>query len=122
MLEYARPSVRSAYLTDPEAETFADAERFAARYRDEAEKLNALELRSRWQGNGLSDDEIRKLSSFTQSYGEMRRGEEFVMHEVRARARERARWYLAGLACLGGLFLAGLPDWVWQLLKTRARP
>jgi zinc/manganese transport system permease protein len=121
-LEYSWPSVRTAYLTAQEAETFADAEQFAARYRDEAEKLNALELRSRWQGSGLSDDEVRKLSSFVQSYGEMRRGEEFVMHEVRARARERVRWYLAGLAFLGGILLAGLPNRVSRLRKTRAGP
>jgi zinc/manganese transport system permease protein len=121
-LEYSWPGVRSVYLTAQESETFTDAEQFAARYRDEAEKLNALELSSRWQGDGLTDDEVRKLSSFTQSYGEMRRGEEFVMHEVRARARERARWYLAGLACLGGLLFAGLPDRVWRLLKTQVWP
>src|ERR1700674_734488 len=121
-LEYAWPGVRWAYLTEREAGTFIEAEQFAARYRDEAEKLNALERRSRWQGNGLSDDELRALSSFAQSYGEMRRGEEFVMHEVRARARERLRWCLAGLACLGGLLLAGLPQGMWRVRSAASQP
>ena len=39
---------------------------------------------------------VARISSFLKSYGEMRRGEEFVMHEVRARARERVRWIAGG--------------------------
>src|SRR5258708_10329201 len=34
----------------------------------------------------------QRISSFLKSYGEMRKGEQFVMGEVRARARERIRW------------------------------
>jgi len=50
-------------------------------------------------GEALPDEIVARVSSFLKSYGEMRRGEEFVMREVRSRARERARW-IAGPAML----------------------
>ena len=45
----------------------------------------------------------------SQSYGEMRKGETFVMHEVRSRARERARWSM-GLS----MILIGLAAVPWR--------
>ncbi len=91
-LESAFPSLRGLYFTAGEAETHADARRYAERYRVEAERLNEVEMRSRSQGEGLDDYMVRRISSFLKSYGEMRKGEQFVMREVRARARERMRW------------------------------
>jgi zinc/manganese transport system permease protein len=56
---------------------------------------------------------VRRISSFLKSYGEMRKGEQFVMDEVRARARERARWG-GGLSLLAlALLLAPVP---WRRL------
>jgi len=57
---------------------------------------------------------VRRLSSFLQSYNEMRKGEEFVKREVRARARERARWW-AGLI----LIALGLLASPWRRLVRR---
>ncbi len=91
--------MRQAYLTKSEAATYQDAAAYAERYRREAERLNELETRSRAEGQPLDDPLVRKISSFIKSYTEMRRGEEFVKREVRARARERIRW-LAGGAML----------------------
>ena len=88
-------------------EVFRDADRSAARYRREAESLNEKEAKSRWQGEALTDTDVRRMSSFLQSYNEMHKGEEFVKREVSSRARERSRWWLgAGLAAIG---LALLP-------------
>jgi zinc/manganese transport system permease protein len=97
--EYFVPALRAIYFTAGEAEVFADAGQYVERYRLEAEKLNELETRSRSQGAALDDSMVQRISSFLKSYGEMRRGEEFVMREVRSRARERARW-LAGAVML----------------------
>ena len=59
---------------------------------------------------------VRRMSSFLKSYGEMRRGEEFVMREVRARARERVRWVVVpGLFVLAFLVAPG----VLTLLRRR---
>ena len=76
----------------PRRPTFADASEYAERYRKEAEQLNDVERRNRTEGAALDDFSVARISSFLKSYGEMRKGEQFVMGEVRARARERVRW------------------------------
>ena len=111
--EYAVPGLRGLYLTHGEREIYRDAEQHAERYRSEADRLNEKEAKSRWQGEGISDYDVRRISSFLQSYNEMRKGEEFVKREVRARARERIRW--AG----GALFIvAGCIVFPWRLRKV----
>ena len=99
-----------------------DASEYAERYRREAEQLNEVERRNRTQGaafDGLFS--IARISSFLKSYGEMRKGEQFVMGEVRARARERIRWgvslALLALALLFAPLLGGACGH-----KHRARP
>jgi len=103
--EYAFPSLRNLYFTRAEAATFDDADEHAERYRLEAEKLNELERRNRTEEVALDDFEVRRISSFLKSYGEMRNGEQFVMGEIRARARERLRWPLGAALLMAGLLL-----------------
>ncbi len=106
--EYVFPALRSVYFSRVEFATYDDARRYAERYRVEAERLNATETRSRSQGDALDDVTVQRISSFLKSYGEMRRGEEFVMREVRSRARERVRWTLgAGMVVLALLLMPG---------------
>jgi zinc/manganese transport system permease protein len=117
IIEYAVPSLRTLYLTRAEETTFVDASEYAERYRREAEQLNDLEKRNRTEGEALDDFSIARISSFLKSYGEMRKGEQFVMGEVRARARERVRWG----ASLGLLAFALLFAPVrWRRLWARA--
>ena len=92
LAEHAVPSLRTLYFTRAEATTFADASEHAERYRTEAEQLNERERRNRTEGQALDDFTVARISSFLKSYGEMRKGEQFVMGEVRMRARERVRW------------------------------
>jgi zinc/manganese transport system permease protein len=99
-IEYVIPALRANYLNVAERTTYEDARQYADRYIREAEQLNALEMRSRAEGEMLDDMMVQRISSFLKSYGEMQRGEEFVMQEVRARARERIRWLLGVLALL----------------------
>ena len=103
--EYAFPGLRSAYMHDAELAAFKDAAEQAERYRREADQLNEREARSRWEGQRLDESEVRRLSSFLKSYGEMRKGEQFVMGEVRSRARERNRWSLGAALGMAGLAL-----------------
>jgi len=102
LAEYAIPSLQMLYFTRAEATTFDDAREYAERYRKEAEQLNELERHKRTEGQALDDYSVARISSFLKSYGEMRKGEQFVMGEVRLRARERIRW----VASLGLLALA----------------
>ncbi|MDD1721854.1 MAG: metal ABC transporter permease [Euryarchaeota archaeon] len=119
--EFAAPSLRNLYFSKAEAVTFADARDYAERYRIEAERLNESEIRNRSQGEALDDYMVRRISSFLKSYGEMRKGEQFVMNEVRARARERVRW-IAGPALLVLALLSAPLSWRqlrWRLPKIR---
>jgi len=116
-VEYAFPSLRALYLTRAEATTFEDAGAYAERYRLEAEQLNDLEKRGRTEGEAMDDFSVARISSFLKSYGEMRKGEQFVMNEVRARARERIRWGAGLLLLAFALLLAPVP---WARLWVRA--
>jgi zinc/manganese transport system permease protein len=104
--EYVFPGLRAGYLSRVELATYQDARRYAERHRVEAERLNAMETRSRSQGEALDDSTVQRISSFLKSYGEMGRGEEFVMREVRSRARERIRWIAGAAFILCALLIA----------------
>jgi zinc/manganese transport system permease protein len=116
ILEYAAPSLRSLYFTRTEAATWQDANEHAERHGLAAEQLIELERRRRTQGEALDDVAVQRISSFLKSYAEMRKGEQFVMGEVRARSRERIRWSL----CLGLLAVALLfAPFPWRRLRAR---
>ncbi|WP_424630494.1 metal ABC transporter permease [Bradyrhizobium sp. SYSU BS000235] len=116
MAEVALPSLRALYLTRTEQATFTEAGQYAERYRREAEQLNERERRNRTVGEALDDAAVARISSFLKSYGEMRKGEQFVMNEVRARARERTRWGISLVLLAFAALLAPLP---WQRLGAR---
>jgi zinc/manganese transport system permease protein len=118
MLEYAVPSFRSLYFTRAEEASFVDASQHAERYRMEAERLNDLEKRNRTEGETFDDITVGRISSFLKSYGEMRKGEQFVMNEVRARARERVRWGVSLGLLTSALLFAPVP---WLGLWGRAQ-
>jgi zinc/manganese transport system permease protein len=121
-IEYMLPGLRAGYLSRVELATYQDARVYAERHRVEAERLNAIETSSRSQGEALDDYTVQRISSFLKSYGEMRRGEEFVMREVRSRARERVRWRLsAGMVVLALLLMPGTLGLLRQG-ATRLRP
>ena len=90
---------------------------YSARGRhDEAERLarEAVDLSLRGdsllkQGEALSDMDVRRISSFLQTYNEMRKGEEFVQREVRTRARVRMRWIGAALLLIVALAIFPWP-------------
>lgn len=120
--ESVLPALRAAYFNATEAAVYDDAFQYAERYRTEAEGLNERETRSRAQGEALSDEMVARISSFVRSYGEMLRGEEFVMREVRSRARERLRWFAGPLMLLLGLLIAPVA-WsvIWGFIRRKGR-
>jgi zinc/manganese transport system permease protein len=117
--EYLIPAIRELYLGEGESKIYQDAGAYAERYRRAAEQLNAREAVSRSGGEVLDDAQVRRLSSFLKSYGEMRRGEEFVMREVRSRARERIRWLLGlSLMVIALVVLPEVPSRLSGLLRS----
>ena len=119
LAEYAVPALRSLYFTSSEQAAFADAGAYAERYRREAEELNERERRNRTEGETLDDFSVARISSFLKSYGEMRKGEQFVMDEVRARARERVRRGASLGLLLFALLFAPVP-WLRMMRRLRA--
>lgn len=108
MLEYAAPPLRSAFLTAAEQAQLDQSRRSEIKVQQEALRLNEKERGSRWQGALLSDEELRKISSYTQSFLEMKKGEQVVQREMRNRARERQRWAL-GVP----LLIICFASWLW---------
>jgi zinc/manganese transport system permease protein len=117
VLEHVAPSLHRLYFSNAELATYKDADEYAERHREAAEQLIELERRRRTQGEALDDAEVRRISSFLKSYGEMRKGEQFVMNEVRTRARERIRWVASLSLIVLTLLLAPLP---WSRIWLRS--
>jgi zinc/manganese transport system permease protein len=119
-VEYLFPSVRDIYLRETESRTHREASEYAERYRRDAEQLNAREASSRSGGEVLDDAQVRRISSFLKSYGEMRRGEQFVMREVRSQARERIRWMVGVSLLLAALLMVpGMPGRLSGILRRQ---
>jgi zinc/manganese transport system permease protein len=108
-VELAMPRLREAYMDQKALRIAEDAERYADRYRVEAEKMRAREAERRWKGEPLDELEVRKVASFLKSYNEMIRGEDFVVREVRGRARESRRFALAAAMLAAAALFAGGP-------------
>jgi zinc/manganese transport system permease protein len=106
------------FLTPEEQRMYADAVQSARLRHAQAAQVTLQERDSRWQGEGLSDDAVRRLGTFQQAFNEMARGEDFVLRQLTARARERQRWTEAPVvmaACAMALLLLWRP-------KRRQRP
>jgi zinc/manganese transport system permease protein len=102
----------AGFLSTSERAIYADAIRDTARFQGEVDALNAKERAARYQGTPLSDDDIRRIASYQQSFNEMTRGERFVQEVLRGKARARERWTVgipAAIIALAGLLLLGWP-------------
>jgi zinc/manganese transport system permease protein len=109
------------FLNAREGEEYLDAIGTRDRFRHDVDRLYDMERRSRWQGDMLSDDDLRRIGSMQQTLTEMGRGERFVMDYLRARARERERWYVGiPLAALGFFGLAFM-SWRWLPRPRRTK-
>jgi zinc/manganese transport system permease protein len=103
------------FMTPRERTDYLEAAAIERRHKDEVYRLYALERRSRWQGDELTDDQVRRIGAMQQTLTEMGRGERFVMDHLRTRARERERWSIGvALAALG---LAGAAAIFWRIRR-----
>lgn len=104
-------------MTAGERRIFAEATETEARNRREVERLRAAEREARWKGEGLGEEDLRRVASFQQTFNEMGRGERFVQDHLRAVARERERWNV-GVPAVAASVLALLL--VYQPRRRRA--
>jgi zinc/manganese transport system permease protein len=94
LLEGATGLGPTPFLAAGERATYAGAGRDMLRFQDEVDRLNAREKAARYEGAPLSDEEIRRIASYQQTYNEMTRGERFVQEVLRTKARTRERWWV----------------------------
>jgi zinc/manganese transport system permease protein len=97
----------TSFLEGTDRTIYQEAMHDAARFRAEVANLNAKERAAR-VGAPLSDEEVRRVASYQQSFNEMARGELFVEDVLRTKARRRERWIVglpAAALALGGLWL-----------------
>jgi zinc/manganese transport system permease protein len=114
LFENATDLGAAAFLAPGERATYASAAHDRVRFQEEVDRLNATEKAARYQGAPLSDEDIRRIASYQQSFNEMVRGERFVQDVLRAKARARERWFVgapAALLSIVGLALLLRPHW-----------
>jgi zinc/manganese transport system permease protein len=96
-------------MTSSERAAYLEAALTERRHKAEIDRLYERERQSRWDGDELTADEIRRLGSMQQTLAEMGRGERFVIDYLRTRGRERERWYIGlPLAAVGGIGAAAI--------------
>ena len=111
------------FMTTHERADYLEAMAIERRHKSEIDRLYELERRSRWQGDALGADEIRRIGSVQQTLIEMGRGERFVADYLRTRARVRGRWYLGlPFAAIGLVGLAGIAWTTRRTLRASAPP
>jgi zinc/manganese transport system permease protein len=112
------------FLGARERGVFENAARDMVRFQGEAERLNVKEKAARHEGAPLSDEEIRRIASYQQSFNEMTRGEQFVQDVLRGKARAHERWIVgipAAVMALIGLGLLARPAWRHRIMPVGRR-
>jgi zinc/manganese transport system permease protein len=105
------------FMTPRERADYFEAAAIERRHKGEIDRLYDRERQSRWQGDELTPDDVRRIGSMQQTLTEMGRGERFVMNYLRIRARERERWYVGlPLAAAGFIGAAAL---AWRIRRAR---
>jgi len=118
-------SPHTEYNLQRERGVFENAARHMLRFQGEVDRLNVNEKAARHEGAPLSDEEIRRIASYQQSFSEMTRGEQFVQDVLRGKAREHERWIVglpAAVMALIGLGLLARPAWRRRIMSVGRRP
>ena len=113
------------FLGAGERDVLGNAARHMLRFQGEADRLNVKEKAARHEGAPLSDEEIRRIASYQQSFNEMTRGEQFVQDVLRGKARAHERWIVglpAAVMALIGLGLLARPAWRRRIMPVGRRP
>jgi zinc/manganese transport system permease protein len=112
------------FLSARDRGVLGNAARHMLRFQGEVDRLNVKEKAARHEGAPLSDEEIRRIASYQQSFNEMTRGEQFVQDVLRGKARAHERWIVglpAAVMALIGLGLLARPAWRHRIMPIGRR-
>ncbi len=112
-LESAAPSIQRVFLTPGERETYRLSHEALTRGAAELARLRATQQEVQWGTRQMPEETQERLRQFLASRGEIVAGDRMVLRTLRAKARERQRYWL-------GLPLAGVGG-AGALLLGRAR-
>jgi len=103
-LERIVPPVQEAFLTRTERGVRRDTTEALARSEDQLRELRTLESDVQWGARTLDPERRERLRQFLAGRSELVAGDRLVLRTLRARARERQRYWLGlPLLALGGL-------------------
>ena len=103
-LEGIVPPVQEAFLTRTERGVRRDTTEALARSEDQLRELRTLESDVQWGARTLDPERRERLRQFLAGRSELVAGDRLVLRTLRARARERQRYWLGlPLLALGGL-------------------
>ncbi len=109
-LERAAPSLQETFLTGAERGVRRDAVEAVARGEAQLAELRALQQDVQWGTRVLDAERQERLRQFLAGRGEITAGDRMVLRTLRAKARERQRYWLglplAGLGAAAALVLA----------------
>jgi zinc/manganese transport system permease protein len=107
-VEAMAPPMQTMFLTEFERATRSDTFKDIERARAELARLRALEQDVRWGRIEMDGEKAERLRQYLAGRGEISAGDELVLRNLRAKARERQRFVL-GLP----LLLAGASICFW---------
>ena len=103
-LERIVPSVQEAFLTRTERGVRRDTTEALARSEAQLGELRTLESDLQWGARTLDPERRERLRQFLAGRSELVAGDRLVLRTLRARARERQRYWLGlPLLALGGV-------------------
>jgi zinc/manganese transport system permease protein len=103
-LERVAPSVQNAFLTATERGVRRDTTEALARSEAQLHELRVLESDVQWGARTLDPERRERLRQFLAGRSELVAGDRLVLRTLRAKARERQRYWLGlPLLALGGV-------------------
>jgi len=93
-LEASAPAVRALFLSEDERETYRDSLEGVERSAAELARVRAMQGEAQWGTRPASPEMQERMRQYLAGRGEMLAGEQTVLRALRARARERQRWWL----------------------------
>src|SRR3989442_1672690 len=93
-LEATIPGVRSLFLNGDERNLQRDSVEGAQRSVAELERVRAMQREVQWGGRQGSEDMQERMRQYLAGRAELLAGDRMVLGTLRARARERQRWWI----------------------------